>query len=490
MSNYRVRACAARKLSTHLALPGRRARLRVAAGRRHRVRGRARNHRQPRHFRHGIPSRPSISIRGKNVPTNKFSFLVRVTFQSQDATLTEAQVNDFWTRIVAATGTKAGSHVPRLLSSAILRVESRLQSMRRWHSERPPQTLPLPPSKNSEESAVSSKDCFRAPYAQILQANKDATAGAVRRRKRQFQDMIETPRKDFMRGLFIVTSSAIDVKRVFNFNAGPSALPPSRARARPRGAARLARQRHVRDGNEPSLAGIRKRSTPPLKPACARHLAIPDDYAVIFLQGGGSLQFAMAPMNLCLPGKAVDVIAHRRVDRQGPRRIEKRLPASHGRRAPKPEKFTRVPKTRGSFSSRPTRRTSTCAPTTPSKARSGPRIPDTGAVPLVADMSSDIASRGTDVSKRFGLIFAGAQKNLGPAGRYRSDRAPRPGRARRQKLPTLLQYRTHIKEKSLYQHPAHLRRLHRRSRHGLGRSGRAALPAIEKRNDAQGQAAL
>src|SRR5258708_4305399 len=78
--------------------------------------------------------------------------------------------------------------------------------------------------------------------------------------------------------------------------------------------------------------------------------------------------------------------------------------------------------------------------------------PETGNVPLVADMSSDIASRPVDVNK-FGLIFAGAQKNLGPSGVtvviIRKDLAERADK----NLPTLLQYRTHIKEKSLYHTP-------------------------------------
>jgi phosphoserine aminotransferase len=79
-------------------------------------------------------------------------------------------------------------------------------------------------------------------------------------------------------------------------------------------------------------------------------------------------------------------------------------------------------------------------------------LPETGQAPLVADMSSDIASRPVDVEK-FGLIFAGAQKNLGPSGVtiviVRKDLAERADKS----LPTLLQYRTHIKERSLYNTP-------------------------------------
>jgi phosphoserine aminotransferase len=78
--------------------------------------------------------------------------------------------------------------------------------------------------------------------------------------------------------------------------------------------------------------------------------------------------------------------------------------------------------------------------------------PETRGVPLVADMSSDIASRSMDV-KKFGLIFAGAQKNLGPSGAtvviVRKDLAERADK----NLPTVLQYRTHIKERSLYHTP-------------------------------------
>jgi phosphoserine aminotransferase len=79
-------------------------------------------------------------------------------------------------------------------------------------------------------------------------------------------------------------------------------------------------------------------------------------------------------------------------------------------------------------------------------------MPQTGAVPLVADMSSDILSRPLDV-KRFGLIFAGAQKNLGPSGVTvviaRKDLLERGS----DKIAKILQYRTHAKEKSLYNTP-------------------------------------
>jgi phosphoserine aminotransferase len=105
------------------------------------------------------------------------------------------------------------------------------------------------------------------------------------------------------------------------------------------------------------------------------------------------------------------------------------------------------------------------------------------ATPLVADMSSDIASRPVDVGK-FGLIFAGAQKNLGPSGVtlviVRKDLAERADK----NLPTTLQYRTHIKEKSLYHTPPTF------AVYILGLvtewiASEGGLPGIQKRNEAK-----
>ena len=73
-------------------------------------------------------------------------------------------------------------------------------------------------------------------------------------------------------------------------------------------------------------------------------------------------------------------------------------------------------------------------------------------MPLVADTSSDMFSRPIDVTK-YGLIYAGAQKNLGPVGRRAGHHPGRPGRGRPEDLPTMLQYRTHAAEKSLYNTP-------------------------------------
>src|SRR5689334_6786354 len=103
----------------------------------------------------------------------------------------------------------------------------------------------------------------------------------------------------------VITGRA--VKRVHNFNAGPAALPlPVLERIREemfdwRGSGMSVMEMSHRSREFESIAasaeaGLRK------------HLAVPDDYAVLFLQGGGSMQFSMVPMNLCLPGKPVDLI--------------------------------------------------------------------------------------------------------------------------------------------------------------------------------------
>jgi len=110
-------------------------------------------------------------------------------------------------------------------------------------------------------------------------------------------------------------------------------------------------------------------------------------------------------------------------------------------------------------------------------------IPVTGDIPVVADMSSNILSRPVDV-ERFGLIFAGAQKNLGPSGItvviVRRDWAERAG----DKIAKILQYRTHIKERSLYNTPPTF------AVYAVGLvldwiEAQGGVPAIEKRNVAK-----
>ncbi|MGH9714833.1 MAG: 3-phosphoserine/phosphohydroxythreonine transaminase [Candidatus Acidiferrales bacterium] len=244
-------------------------------------------------------------------------------------------------------------------------------------------------------------------------------------------------------------SSARNAKRVFNFTAGPGALPlPVLERVREelldyRGTGMSVMEMSHRS---PEFEEILTRAEAGLR----RVLSIPDGYAVIFLQGGGSLQFAMVPMNLFLPGKPVDVLHTGMWTAKAIAELKKgtpyRLAAST-----EAERFTRVPRGSEIQLSPDASYVYMCTNNT-IEGTQWNELPETGAVPLVADMSSDVASRQVDV-KQFGLIFAGAQKNLGPSGVtiviIRRDLAERADK----KLPSLLQYRTEIAEHSLFHTP-------------------------------------
>jgi phosphoserine aminotransferase len=244
-------------------------------------------------------------------------------------------------------------------------------------------------------------------------------------------------------------ASKLDTKRVFNFNPGPAALPlPVLERVRQElldyhGAGMSVMEMSHRS---PEYEAINDKTEKDLR----RLLEIPEDYAVLFLQGGGSAQFAMAPMNLYLPGKAVDVLHTGSWTSKAIEELKKlatyRLAAST-----ETDKFKRVPRADEITFAPDASYVYMCTNNT-IEGTQWSALPETGAVPLVADMSSDIASRRIDV-RQFGLIFAGAQKNLGPSGAtiviVRRDLAERAS----EKVAKIFQYRTHIKEKSLYHTP-------------------------------------
>jgi phosphoserine aminotransferase len=245
------------------------------------------------------------------------------------------------------------------------------------------------------------------------------------------------------------TLSDRTTKRAFNFNAGPAALP-------------LSVLEHIREelldygGSGMSVMemshrsaefeGINNRAEESLR----RELAIPADYSVLFLQGGGSLQFAMVPMNFYMPGKPVDALHTGAWTAKAIEELKKiaevRLAAST-----EGDKFARVPRKDEIKLSPDASYVHMCTNNT-IEGTQWTAMPDTGNVPLVADMSSDILSRPLDVN-RFGLIFAGAQKNLGPSGVtvviVRKDLVDKGS----DKIAKILQYRTHAKEKSLYNTP-------------------------------------
>jgi len=238
-------------------------------------------------------------------------------------------------------------------------------------------------------------------------------------------------------------------KRVFNFNAGPGALPlPVLERIREelldwRGSGMSVMEMSHRS---PEFESILTEAEERLR----RLLGISDQYAVIFLQGGGSMQFTMAPMNLCLPGKPVDVLHTGMWTAKAIAELKKGF-VHHIAASTEADKFRRVPRQDEINFSPDASYVHVCTNNT-IEGTQWVHAPETGATPLVADMSSDIASRVIDVNK-YGVIYAGAQKNLGPSGAtvviVRKDLAERADK----NLPTLLQYRTQIKEKSLYHTP-------------------------------------
>jgi phosphoserine aminotransferase len=247
-----------------------------------------------------------------------------------------------------------------------------------------------------------------------------------------------------------VTASDRAIKRAYNFNAGPAALPVSVLE-------RMREEMLDYRGTGMSVMEMSHRSkefeeiSANAESLLRRLLAIPDDYAVTFLQGGGSLQFAMVPMNLFVPGKPVDVLHTGSWTAKAIEELKKiaqhRLAASA-----EEDKFTRVPKA-GEIQLDANASYAYLCTNNTIEGTQWHHVPQTGGVPLVADMSSDIASKPIDV-RQFGLIFAGAQKNLGPSGVtvviIRRDLADRAS----DKIAKILQYRTQIKEKSLYHTPS------------------------------------
>ena len=176
---------------------------------------------------------------------------------------------------------------------------------------------------------------------------------------------------------------------------------------------------------------------------------IPDNYKVLFLQGGASTQFAMVPLNLYKNGKA-DYVTTGQWSKKAKSEAARYLTVNEVASSADTT-FNYIPKLdSGMFD-----KDADYVHITLNNTIYGTRytkIPDTGNVPLVADLSSIILSEVVDVSK-FGLIYAGAQKNMGPAGVtvviIREDLI---GEAR-EFTPTMLKYSTHAENGSMYNTP-------------------------------------
>ena len=177
---------------------------------------------------------------------------------------------------------------------------------------------------------------------------------------------------------------------------------------------------------------------------------IPAGYKVLLLQGGASLQFSMVPMNLLGPGGTADYIitggwaqkALKQAKKAGKTNVAWDEKADVFTRVPRQQELTLTP---GAAYVHMTSNNTLFGTQWKS-------LPDTGGVPLVSDTSSDMFSRPIDVSKH-GVIYAGAQKNLGPSGVtlviIREDLLARS----QDSLPTMLSYRVHAENNSLYNTP-------------------------------------
>ncbi|GIW02503.1 3-phosphoserine/phosphohydroxythreonine transaminase [Roseiflexus sp.] len=236
---------------------------------------------------------------------------------------------------------------------------------------------------------------------------------------------------------------------IYNFNAGPAILPaPVLERA----------QRELRDyqgsgmsilemsHRSPEYEAINTEAAERLK----RLLGVGEEYHVLFLQGGASMQFAMLPLNFLPPGASADYIltgawaekAFEEAGRVGQARVAASTAETGYRNIPLQADLVLDPH-------------AAYVHITSNETIQGVQWhtwPAVGDTPLVADMSSDILSRPLE-TQRFALIYAGAQKNLGPAGVtivvIRDDFLRRAS----SNLPVMLRYATHAKNRSLYNTP-------------------------------------
>lgn len=240
------------------------------------------------------------------------------------------------------------------------------------------------------------------------------------------------------------------MRRVFNFSAGPAALPQEVLEKA---------QGEMLDWNDSGMSvmemshrgkefmSIAEQSEANLREV----MSIPDNYKVLFLQGGASSQFAMVPLNLLRGKGSADYYRTGSWSKKAIAEAKRYCDVNIVADTEIDGKFTTVPDA-ASVKLNPD---AAYVHYTPNETIEGVEfdyVPDTGDVPLVADMSSTILSRPIDVSK-FGVIYAGAQKNIGPAGLtiviVREDLL---GNVK-EGTPAMFDWATHAKNDSMYNTP-------------------------------------
>ena len=239
-------------------------------------------------------------------------------------------------------------------------------------------------------------------------------------------------------------------ERIFNFGAGPGVLPEPVLRDAQRdiwdiAGSGIGIMEHSHRGKVfDAIAQEAERE-------CRDLAGIGDEYDVLFLQGGASLQFAMVPMNFLPKDRTADYLVTGVWSEKAVKEA-KLFGTVHEAASSADRKFTYIPEPSAiRYSERPVYVHMTTNNTIyGTQWRAEPPVP--AGVPLIADTSSDMFSRPIDIAK-YGMVYAGAQKNLGPSGvvlvimrKELVERGPKD-------LPTMLQYRTAAKERSLYNTP-------------------------------------
>ncbi len=232
--------------------------------------------------------------------------------------------------------------------------------------------------------------------------------------------------------------------RIWNFNAGPATLPLPVLE-------KIKADLPNYDGTGMAVMELSHRS----KPYAAIHAAaqdllrelfsIPDNYKIMFLQGGASSQFYMIPMNLLHEGDSADYVNTGTWSKKAIKEA-KMFGNVNVAGSSDGENFTYIPKDLNLDAY------AKYVHITSNNTIAGTQFhafPDTGSVPLLADMSSDILSKKIDISK-FGMIYAGAQKNLGPSGVTVVIMSDDLLAKCREDIPTMTMYKTHAEKDSLF----------------------------------------
>ena len=239
------------------------------------------------------------------------------------------------------------------------------------------------------------------------------------------------------------------MSRVYNFSAGPSMLPEEVLKK-----AQAEMVEYGKSGMSVMEMSHRSKDYEEIIFGCealVRELMhVPDNYKVLFLQGGGSSQFAMIPLNLASKNKKCDIVITGQWAKKAAQEAERYITVN--KVASSADKtFSYIPKLDKSTFSADADYFYICMNNTIYGTKWN-TLPETGDIPLVADISSMVMSEEIDVSK-FGLLFAGAQKNLGPAGVtlviIREDLI---GNAV-DICPTMFNYQIHADNQSLYNTP-------------------------------------